>query len=127
MSDKPVTQKLLIKENCKALIVNEPEDYRSTLGELPQNATLLSMSTEPVDLVQVFVTSSQELEARLPGLKKALKPKGILWVTYPKGTSKTKANINRDSIREYARSIGLEAIAMVSVDETWSALRLKAI
>ncbi len=49
----------------------------------------------------------------------------MLWVTYPKGTSKVKADINRDIIREYARTIGLEAVALVSVDDTWSALRLK--
>ncbi len=51
-------------------------------------------------------------------LKGVLTPKGLLRVTYPKGTSKVKADINRDSIREYAMSQGLEAMAMVSVDDT---------
>jgi len=58
-------------------------------------------------------------------LKSVLGPKGILWATYPKGTSGVKADINRDIIREYARTIGLEAVALVSIDETWSGLRLK--
>ncbi|MBI4180649.1 MAG: DUF3052 family protein [Chloroflexi bacterium] len=125
MTDKSVAQKLLIKENYKVLLINQPKDYKTSLGELPQNVTLLSKSTEPVDLVQVFVTSRKELEAKLPQLKMLLKPKGLLWVSYPKGTSKIKVDINRDTIREYAQSIKLEAVAMFSVDETWSALRLK--
>lgn len=127
MPDKSVAQKLLIKENYKVLLVNEPSDYKAALGELPPGVTLLSKPGEMVDFIQVFVTSRKELEERLSDLKKTLKPKGLLWVTYPKGTSKMKADINRDTIREYAHSLGLEAVAMVSVDDTWSALRLKIV
>jgi hypothetical protein len=46
-------------------------------------------------------------------------------VTYNKGTSKHKTDINRDSINAYAHSIGMEGVAMISLDEDWSALRLK--
>lgn len=127
MSDKSVAQKLLIGENYKALLINEPEDYKSILGELSQNVTLLSNSTQPVDWIQVFVTLKKELEAKLSRLKMLLKPNGSLCVSYPKGTSKIKMDINRDTIREYAQSIGLESVAMVSVDNTWSALRLKTV
>ncbi len=36
-------------------------------------------------------------------------------------------NINRDSIAEYALSLGLEGVAIISVDDDWSALRLKLV
>lgn len=58
------------------------------------------------------------MESQLPKLKTLLKPKGLLWVSYPKGTSKVKVDINRDSIREYGQSIGLEAVALVALDDT---------
>ena len=54
-------------------------------------------------------------------------PKGIIWVTYPKGTAKIKSDINRDSIREYTATVGLEAVAIFSLDDDWSALRLKVV
>ena len=127
MSDKMVAQKLLIKEDYKVLLLNKPEDYASILGELPPNVTVLNEPVEAVDLVQVFVTSRKELEEQLVKLKSVIKPKGLLWVTYPKGTSKIKAGINRDSIVQYARSLGLEGVVMISVDDTWSALRLKMV
>jgi hypothetical protein len=60
-------------------------------------------------------------------MKAALNPGGMIWVTYPKGTSKIKSDVNRDSIREYAKTLGLEAVAIFSVDDDWSALRLKAV
>ena len=125
MSEKAVAEKLLIKAGYRVLIVDPPSGYLSTLGKLPDKVTLLDQPAANADLVQLFVASRKELEAKLPLLKPALKPNGLLWITYPKGTSKTKADINRDSINAYAHSIGLQGVAMVSVDDTWSALRLK--
>ena len=59
-------------------------------------------------------------------LKKTLAPGGALWVTYHKGTSKIKTDINRDSINAYAGTLGMQAVAIISVDDDWAALRLKS-
>ncbi len=126
MSEKTVAQKLLFKAGYQVMLINPPTGYESSLG-LPPGVTVLTESSAPVDLVQVFVSSRKELEEKLEKLKKLLKPSGLLWVSYPKGTSKIKADINRDSINDYAHSIGLQGVAMVSIDDTWSALRLKNI
>jgi hypothetical protein len=125
MTDKTLVQKLAVKEDSHIYIVNAPPGYKGKLGALPRNARLVTAPTKAVDVIQVFVASRKELEAHLPKLKLLLAPYGTLWVTYPKGTSKTKTDINRDSIRAYARSLGLETVAIFAVDEEWSALRLK--
>lgn len=125
--EKSNAQKLQIKENDNVLVINAPEDYIRLLGELAPKAALLNKASEPADVVLFFAASRKELEAQLPDLKTTLKPKGILWVSYPKSTSGIKADINRDSIREYGKTIRLEAVALVALDDTWSALRLKAV
>ena len=125
MPDKTIAQKLAIKEASRVFIVNAPRGYKSKLGALPGNARVVATPTKGIDVIQVFVASRKELEAHLPKLKPLLAPRGILWVTYPKGTSKTRTDINRDNIRAYARSLGLEAVAIFAVDDEWSALRLK--
>ena len=127
MIDKTLVQKLAVKEDSHIYIVNAPHGYKGKLGALPRNARLVTAPTQTVDVIQVFVASRKELEAHLPKLKSLLAPYGTLWVTYPKGTSKTKTDLNRDSIRAYARSLGLEAVAIFAVDAEWSALRLKTI
>ncbi len=127
MSDKSVAQKLLIKTGYAVLLVNPPENYSSLLGELPPNVTIMKEAKQPADLIQAFVLSREELEHTLPGLKSLVKPKGSLWISYYKGTSKHKTDINRDSIVAYARTIGMEGVAMISLDEDWSALRLKLV
>jgi hypothetical protein len=127
MSDKSFAQKMFIKPGNKVLIITPPEGYLAGMGELPEGVSLLRDTSSRVDVIQVFVLNRSELESQLARLKDLLVPKGILWVTYHKGTSRVKADINRDTINAYAHSIGLEGVAMISIDEDWSALRLKII
>lgn len=127
MSDKSVARKLMIKEGRKVLFVNRPNGYEAILGALPKDVSVLSRPSEPADVIQLFVANRKELEEHLPRLKTALDPKGMLWVTYYKGTSKNKTDINRDTINAYARTLGMEGVAMISIDDDWSALRLKVV
>ena len=66
-----------------------------------------------------------DLKGMLNELKPKLKPKGLMWVSYPKGGSKVETDLNRDIIWQYGKTIGLSAVAQVAIDETWSAMRLK--
>ncbi|MFZ0531593.1 MAG: hypothetical protein WAM09_00300, partial [Anaerolineales bacterium] len=125
--DKSIAQKLFIKPGNKFLLIDPPAGYLAQMGELPEGTIILSDSSCLVEVIQVFVTNRAELIEQLPRLKQLLAPKGIIWVTYHKGTSKVKTDINRDTINTYAHTIRLEGVAMISIDEDWSALRLKLI
>ena len=134
MSDKTIVQKLLIKEGYRVLVVNAPEGYLASLADLPAGGLPagVTVATDPdgvgtFDLIQTFVSSQAAFEAQLGGLKARLQPKGLLWITYPKGAAKIKSDITRDTIWRYAKTVGLDGVAMVAVDDTWSAMRLKLV
>lgn len=127
MSEKSVAQKLLFKEGYKVLLLNEPQGYKKTLGELPAKAAISKDAGGSFDLIQIFIGSQKELESGLKKIKGCLKPAGLLWLTYPKGTSKVKVDINRDTIRGYVEANGYKTVSLIAVDETWSALRVKAV
>ena len=127
MSDRTVAQKLQIKPGQRVLFVNAPSGYQKLVGALPAAAVVLKDVARPIDTIQVFVQDRQELAAELGRLKSLLSPKGALWVTYRKGTSKIKTDVNRDTIRAYAQTLGLEGVSIFAVDEDWSALRLKIV
>jgi len=127
MSDKTIAQKLSIKPGHRLLLINPPAGYRTLMGELPAGARLLNEIRGPVEAIQVFVANRAELEEQLPRLKGLLSARGMLWVTYHKGTSKVKTDINRDTIVAYARTFGLQGVAMISIDDNWAALRLKPV
>ena len=133
MSEKTIVQKLLIKEGYRVLVVDAPQGYVASLAELPAGvivATGLDSAGQlpgPFDVIQTFVSAQAAFEAQLGGLKALLKPKGLLWITYPKGAAKIKSDITRDTIWRYAKTVGLDGVAMVAVDDTWSAMRLKLV
>jgi hypothetical protein len=127
MSEKTVAQKLQIKANNVVRLVNAPPGYAAILGPLPSAAKLVTRSAKPVDWLQVFVRSMAELEKQLTLCAEAVTPTGLLWITYPKGTSAVKTDINRDIINTYANTVGWQGVAMVSIDATWSAMRMKRV
>ena len=127
MSEKTIAQKLLIKPGYRVAFVNAPRGYKTLLGALPKNVTVTPKPTGAFDLIQVFVANQNELETQLAKLKSFLHPKIILWITYLKGTAKIKTDVNRDTIYAYAKSFGLQGVALISIDDDWSALRLKMV
>ena len=38
-----------------------------------------------------------------------------------------KTDINRDTIWAYARGVGFDAVFLISIDDDWSAMRLKVV
>ena len=46
----------------------------------------------------------------------------VIWITFPQSK---RSNINRDSIWELIGEYGWQLMGIVSLDETWSAVRLK--
>jgi len=125
MPEKSNAQKLLIKEGYKVLFLHPPQNNASLLGPLPAGMEVVSGMATPVDLILAYIVDRKELEKHLEQLKGLLKPNGLLWIAYYKGTSKIKTDINRDSINAYAQGMGLQGVAMISMDDDWSALRLK--
>jgi len=127
MSEKTVAQKLLIKPRTKLLFLQAPEDYAAWLGEIPVDVKILNDFAEAPDLIQLFVDDRKTLEAQLTRLRPVLTQSTILWITYHKGSSKVKTDINRDTINAYAKTLGLVGIAIISVNDDWAALRLKIV
>jgi hypothetical protein len=71
------------------------------------------------------VRSQAEAEAALPAAVAALRPGGVLWVMWPKTTSGMATDLTRDTLAALALAQGWGPVSNVSIDETWSALRLR--
>ena len=73
----------------------------------------------------VFAKDSAELLHFLEKGVQNVEDDSVLWIAYPKGTSKIKTDINRDTIRETAETYGLATVTAVSINDIWSALRFR--
>jgi hypothetical protein len=123
-SEKSLLERLQVKPGRTLRLINPPEGYTSILGTLPERCKQVTSPTK-ADVVQFFVKNMEWLKSGLSAAADALTPGGILWVTYPKLTSELRSDVSRDKIFQYAATIGWTGVAIVSVDETWSAFRMK--
>ncbi|TXK79340.1 YdeI/OmpD-associated family protein [Paenibacillus sp. N3.4] len=115
---------------CKrALIMNAPEGYAEKLNPLPEGVLVTEQkeSEQVYDFVQVFVHNLAEVQHLAPDAIRAVKPEGMLWINYPKGTSKIKTDIHRDSGWQTVTDLQFEGVSLVSIDETWSAMRFRPV
>jgi len=124
-SGTPLAKKLGIKEGFKIYVVNPPKYYRSLFLDFPINTEEIKKPKEAaIDFIHVFYRTNTELTTQTSTLKAFLKKNGSLWISWPKGTSKIKTDINREIIREYMLSqIGLVDIKVAAIDKDWSGLK----
>lgn len=124
MSDKSILDRLQLKPGRTMLVIDPPAGYIENIGEIPTDAGLVQ-ELQPAFIVQVFIRSQIELTAAIERYAPLVLPGGMLWLTYPKLTSKLKGDIHRDSINTYAQQHGWIGIAIISINADWSALRMK--
>lgn len=131
MSD--LVRKLKLKAGARAALLYAPEGYRAELGELPAGVHLVDETgldpgaAHSFDFVHLFVSSVAELDERAPQALAAAKPDGFLWISYPKKTGKIKTDIHRDAGWDTVQRAGWQGVALISVDDTWSAMRFRPV
>jgi len=125
MTNRPLTERLNLTGQLRALIMNAPKGYRTLLGPLPPDITVNTKPSGKYDFVHLFVNNREELARLGPDAMKAVKPMAIFWISYPKKTAKTDTDISRDEGWEIVTDAGFESVAQVAVDDVWSALRFR--
>jgi hypothetical protein len=120
---KETLKKLKFKDD--PIIINAPASLEKEFTKLDFKTAFDKKEKSANTLV--FIHNNKEL---LDFLNKQLKNTaydGVLWFAYPKGTSKVKTDINRDTIRVTGEKYNITTVTAVSIDETWSALRFRPI
>jgi hypothetical protein len=96
MSGSDLARKLTLKAGQRAAIVNAPPGYPEELSPLPEDVDLTSQLEGEFDWVQIFVKDKTELEQLAPQAIRSLKPISMLWIAFPKGSSKMQTDLTRD-------------------------------
>lgn len=126
MADGALVKKLLFKPGWKALVFNPPAGYVDGLKPLPEGVEFVARPSPLLDFAHLFVESKAALDRYVPQVLPSLKVDGIFWISYPKGSAKVKTDLNRDILQKLMEKRGFAGIAVVSIDETWSAMRFRS-
>ena len=125
MPDKSALEKMYVKNASTLAVLNDGGEHGELLAQLPAERRV--REGENADWILLYARSRAELERFLPVAQARLAPGGAVWVAYRKGGAKAGSDIHRDDIRSFAQTIGLDSVAMVAIDNEWSALRLKQV
>lgn len=122
-SKRSLVEKLGIKAGSNIIILNAPDGYDKTLGELPADVFVAPSLASTVGFIQFFSKEREELDKTFPALKQAIAHDGMLWISWPKGASKIATDLNENVIREIGLQNGLVDVKVIAVDEVWSGLK----
>jgi hypothetical protein len=125
MAENALVKKLKLKAGQRAAIVGAPSGYLSQLQPLPDGVEVSETLTGAFDWVQVFVRNQSELNSAIPQLVAALQPESLLWISFPKGSSKIQTDLTRDTGWDALQQADLKWVNLIAVDATWSAFALR--
>ena len=123
-SGKPLIVKLGIKEGFTIFVINPPVNYYEMLGKLPPAVSIKKNLSSETDFIHFFTENKKEYLSKLASLKKNLSKSGMLWISWPKRSSKITTDLNENIIRDIALKNGLVDVKVCAIDDIWSGLKL---
>ncbi len=124
MSETLLIKKLGIKSGMFLSFVNMPDEFGDLLGKIPEDIVFIEPAQgKKADYIHAFYHNKEELIHDILYLKKNLQKDGMLWISWPKGSSGVDTDLNWDSIREMVIQEGLVDVKVCSINEIWSALK----
>ncbi len=123
-SKTSLAKKLGLKKGFSFVLYNEPKHYLSLFEELPGDIERFDEQTKnQVNFIHLFCTTTQELNDAIKTYKPLLKIDGLMWVSWPKGSSKIHTDLKRELVRDMLLKAGLVDVKVAAIDEDWSGLK----
>jgi len=122
-----ISDKLRIKSKFKLLTLNAPANFKKGLEGLPAGVKITDTGKE-YNQVHWFVMNKAQMEKEMSKVMKLVKPEVIVWVYYPKVSSKVQTDLTRDKGWNCLLAEGdkLTWINLISFDDTWSVFGFRA-
>jgi hypothetical protein len=117
----PLYKKLGLKDGQKVILVNIPVNYFDLLVEVPDVEE--AEQNDLADFVHVFESSLSALEISFAEAFQRLAAKGMIWVSWPKKTSKVITDLDYHIAKSVAAKHGMVDVKVSAVDETWTACK----
>jgi hypothetical protein len=117
----PLYKKLGLKDGQKVILVNIPVNYFDLLVEVPDVEE--AEQNDLADFVHVFESSLSALEISFAEAFQRLAAKGMIWVSWPKKTSKVPTDLDYHVAKSVAAKHGMFDVKVSAIDEIWTACK----
>ena len=123
-SGTPLPKKLGIREGSRVTLIGPPDNFMTTLGDLPGGVKVRTGGAAEADVIVLFTTKFARLEKEFPKAMTLMPPGGgMLWVAWPKKSAKTDTDLDENFIRDFGLAAGVVDTKVCAIDEKWSGLR----
>ncbi|MCC8949378.1 DUF3052 family protein [Bradyrhizobium sp. Arg62] len=120
---RPVVQKLGLKPGFCIFVDGLSVPYGDVVGELPADVLVTKTARAPLDVVHLFAAKAEGLAAKLRRYRQAIAPDGMIWVSWPKKSSRVATDLTERQVRETGLANGLVDVKVCAVDDVWSGLK----
>jgi hypothetical protein len=121
----PLFKKLNLGAVTVVHVLDPPPSFEPELSALA-GVRIEREVAGPVMFALAFVTTLAQVDAAARALTRHAAPDAVLWMVYPKGTSRRyRCEFNRDTGWASLGEAGYEPVRQVAIDEDWSALRFR--
>jgi hypothetical protein len=121
----PLFKKLNLPDVRSIHVLSAPDSFEVELQKL-EGVQVMRSATGKVTFALAFVATIKEVEAATRQLTRAAVGDPLLWMVYPKSSSKKfTCEFNRDTGWQALGQAGYEPVRQVAIDEDWSALRFR--
>lgn len=129
MAISPLFTKLNLKAQQAIWVLNAPASFELELVQLDNIAVRRAVAPgDRIAFGMAFAITQAELDAASHALSAAADGDALIWIVYPKKSSKRFAcEFNRDSGWTTLAGAGFETVRMVAIDDDWSALRFRRV
>jgi hypothetical protein len=118
----PLLRKMMLKPGHRVILLGAPAEYRSLLtGE--KELTVTEKGGKGLDAALLFARGAGILRQLAGEALSAIRPDGLLWISYPKKSSGLQTDLTMQEGWEPLHEVGYRVVSLVSLDETWSAGR----
>ena len=121
-SGKTLAEKLGVRAGDTVLALGAPGHYADLLAPLPEGATIAVEASDPA-IVHAFVSDRAQLAAIADELPRLPRGGGMLWVSWPKKSSRLFVDLTEDGVRAALLPTGWVDVKVCAVDENWSGLK----
>ncbi|MEL6427491.1 MAG: DUF3052 domain-containing protein [Pseudomonadota bacterium] len=119
-SGKPTWAKLGLKERLRCLPLNAPGDYLALVDQ-PKGVSLVM--TGPAEVVHLFCADISVLEREGVSALDSVAEGGMLWISWPKKSSKLFIDLTEDDLRRVMLPTGWVDVKVCAVSADWSGLK----
>lgn len=123
-----ILQKLNYSGQAAIYVENSPESFQPAVDEMRAVTGVQESLAKGVAFAMTFATKQAQVDRFAARVAKATSGDAVVWVAYPKGTSKKyQCEFNRDTGWARLGELGFEPVRQVAIDEDWSALRFRRV